>query len=235
MYLKSMTVTDYSTGSSYSYGDKSGKWQSIVAEGGKINGNQGAEPTSTESAPQITATVDDAPVPWSGTHRETSTWVTPDVWPWVASGSPGASSTGYQYDWESGACHNKPPAGGSASEHFPAPFIGFFSSSSINHHSFPSQSTFQFMSAASPSSSVACSPFGVETSWSTASQSATSTSTSTEPITATTLTTTRTSDVATMASGHHATPSVGSADSQRRPSMMTGMLCALLGGVFAWL
>ncbi|KAJ5773373.1 hypothetical protein N7457_008269 [Penicillium paradoxum] len=126
MYMKSMTVTDYSTGTSYSYGDRSGTWQSIVAEGGKVNGNKGAEPVSTQSAPEITATVDSAPVPWSGTHRETSSWVTPDVWPWVATGSPDASSTGYQYDWESGSGHNKPPIGGSVSEHLPASFLGFF-------------------------------------------------------------------------------------------------------------
>ncbi|KAJ5468252.1 Cell wall glucanase [Penicillium sp. IBT 31633x] len=113
MYLKSMTVTDYSTGTSYSYGDRSGSWQSIVAEGGTVNGNKDAAPTSTESAPAITATVDSVPVPWSGTHRETSTWVTPNVWPWVASGSPQASSTGFQYDWESSSGYNKPPNGGS--------------------------------------------------------------------------------------------------------------------------
>ncbi|KAJ9490052.1 hypothetical protein VN97_g3218 [Penicillium thymicola] len=111
MYMKSMTVTDYSTGTSYRYGDKSGSWQSIVAEGGTINGNKAAEPTSTESAPAITATIDSVPVPWSGTHKETSSWVTPNVWPWVATGSPLASSTGY--DWESGSGQNMPPGGGS--------------------------------------------------------------------------------------------------------------------------
>ncbi|KAF4760308.1 hypothetical protein HAV15_007759 [Penicillium sp. str.  len=63
MYMKSMTVTDYSTGTSYRYGDKSGSWQSIVAEGGTVNGNKAAEPTSTESAPAITATIDSVPVP----------------------------------------------------------------------------------------------------------------------------------------------------------------------------
>lgn len=117
MYMKSMTVTDYSTGTSYRYGDKSGSWQSIVAEGGAVNGNKAAEPTSTESAPAITATIDSVPVPWSGTHKETSSWVTPNVWPWVATGSPLASSTGY--DWESGSGQNMPPGGGSMSEQSP--------------------------------------------------------------------------------------------------------------------
>ncbi|CAG8223013.1 unnamed protein product [Penicillium salamii] len=114
MYLKSLTVTDYSTGTAYKYGDTSGTWQSIIAEGGQVNGNSGSEPTSTESAPAITSTAENAPVPWSGTHKETSSWVTPNVWPWVASGSPTAGSTGYHYDWESSSGHNKPPSGGSA-------------------------------------------------------------------------------------------------------------------------
>lgn len=116
MYLKSLTVTDYSTGTAYKYGDTSGTWESITAEGGKVNGNSGAEPTSTESAPAITSTADNAPVPWSGTHRETSSWVTPNVWPWVASGSPTAGAT--SYDWESSSGHNKPPGGASASTYF---------------------------------------------------------------------------------------------------------------------
>ncbi|RYP14252.1 hypothetical protein DL765_006503 [Monosporascus sp. GIB2] len=41
MYVKSVKVTDYSTGSSYIYGDSSGIWQSIRAEGGEVNGNEG--------------------------------------------------------------------------------------------------------------------------------------------------------------------------------------------------
>ncbi|KAF9248039.1 CAZyme family GH16 [Penicillium roqueforti] len=128
MYLKSMTVTDYSTGTSYKYGDTSGSWESIVAEGGKVNGNKAAEPTSTESAPLITATVDSVPVPWSGTHKETTSWVTPNVWPWVASDSPSASSTGSQYDWESGSGQNKPP-GGDSMIYLPLYWPSSFSSS----------------------------------------------------------------------------------------------------------
>lgn len=82
MYLKSLKVTDYSTGSSYTYSDKSGSWKSIVAEGGQVEGNDGAEPQSTQSAPPVTSTVENIPIPWSGTHRETSSFVTPSIWPW---------------------------------------------------------------------------------------------------------------------------------------------------------
>ncbi|ODQ80749.1 glycoside hydrolase family 16 protein [Babjeviella inositovora NRRL Y-12698] len=38
MYVKNLVVTDYSTGSSYSYSDTSGSWESIVAAGGAVNG-----------------------------------------------------------------------------------------------------------------------------------------------------------------------------------------------------
>jgi len=118
MYMKSMKVTDYSTGSSYSYSDKSGSWDSITSDGGKVNGNSAEEPSSVQSAPTVTATVSDIPVPWSGTHKETSSWVTPDVWPWVATDSPTAGATAYPSGWESGSNQIQPS---SLSEHLPAP------------------------------------------------------------------------------------------------------------------
>ncbi|KAE8148073.1 putative transglycosidase, GH16 family [Aspergillus avenaceus] len=84
MYLKSLKVTDYSTGTKYKYTDQTGSWQSIEAEGGSVNGNSAAESvTSSLSAPTITSTVASIPIPWAGTHRQTSSWVTPNVWPWV--------------------------------------------------------------------------------------------------------------------------------------------------------
>ncbi|KAE8377414.1 concanavalin A-like lectin/glucanase domain-containing protein [Aspergillus bertholletiae] len=95
MYLKSLKVTDYSTGTEYSYSDQSGSWQSIRSTGGKINGNIAAESISTvESAPAITSTVASIPIPWSGTHRQTSSFVTPSIWPWVpraTTATPGES------------------------------------------------------------------------------------------------------------------------------------------------
>ncbi|KAF7715885.1 Mannosyl-oligosaccharide alpha-1,3-glucosidase [Penicillium ucsense] len=114
MYLKSMTVTDYSTGISYSYGDHSGSWESIISNGGKVNGNSGLEPTVAQPAPVITATVDSVPIPWSGTHRETSSFVTPDVWPWVATGSPTGYPGRLPPGWQSGSGHIQPPSSGSA-------------------------------------------------------------------------------------------------------------------------
>lgn len=62
MLVKSAIVTDYSTGKSYKYGDSTGSWQSIQAEGGSINGNldkagkviiTATAPAATNSAPAI--------------------------------------------------------------------------------------------------------------------------------------------------------------------------------------
>ncbi|KAA8636046.1 hypothetical protein SMACR_04613 [Sordaria macrospora] len=50
MVVKSIMVADYSTGKSYRYGDTSGTWQSIIAEGGKVNGNLGKSGTVTVTA-----------------------------------------------------------------------------------------------------------------------------------------------------------------------------------------
>lgn len=40
MYIKSVIVADYSTGSEYSYGDNTGSWQSIKVKDGSVNGRQ---------------------------------------------------------------------------------------------------------------------------------------------------------------------------------------------------
>lgn len=86
MYVKSIAVTDYSTGSQYTYSGTAGTWQSIQSTGGTINPNGGSDtPTDTSNAPAITSAASSAPIPFEGTHREDSTWVTPSVWPWVGS------------------------------------------------------------------------------------------------------------------------------------------------------
>lgn len=58
MIVKSVQISDYSTGKSYSYGDKSGSWQSIKSDGGEISGS-GSVPsevsTVTGSGTKITA------------------------------------------------------------------------------------------------------------------------------------------------------------------------------------
>ncbi|OJJ45384.1 hypothetical protein ASPZODRAFT_160254 [Penicilliopsis zonata CBS 506.65] len=115
MYLKSLSVTDYSTGKSYSYGDKTGTWESITSDGGQINGNDGSAPAvSTVSAPTVTST-DDAPEPWSGTHKETSTASSHTTWPWVSTTL--ASTTSLPTSWTSGTGTVQPAP---VSEHLPS-------------------------------------------------------------------------------------------------------------------
>ncbi|KAJ4297100.1 transglycosylase [Collariella sp. IMI 366227] len=54
MVVRSAIITDYSTGKKYTYGDSTGNWQSIRAEGGEINGNK-------DGAGGIVATASAAP------------------------------------------------------------------------------------------------------------------------------------------------------------------------------
>lgn len=86
MYCKSASVIDYSTGSQYVYTSQSGTSDSISAVGGQVDGNMAATASvaTDASAATITASGADAPIPWTGTHRQTSSFSTPDVWPWVA-------------------------------------------------------------------------------------------------------------------------------------------------------
>jgi hypothetical protein len=87
MYVKSISVTDYSTGSQYTYTDHSGTWQSIKAVGGSVNGNgQSAVPVSTAAAdpPATTSVTGTQPIPFTGTHRDASSSGTSSVFPWVS-------------------------------------------------------------------------------------------------------------------------------------------------------
>jgi hypothetical protein len=91
MYLKSIAVTDYSTGSQYTYSGSSGTWQSIQSNGGKINGNLSpGNSLSTIAAPagptSTSPTTNTAPLPFEGTHAQTtSSFITPSIYPWIGS------------------------------------------------------------------------------------------------------------------------------------------------------
>lgn len=83
MYVKSIAVTDYSTGSQYTYSGTAGTWQSINAVGGKVN--SGGNPNAAQeasSAPSVTASSNGAPMPFSGTHRDSSSAVQPNAGNW---------------------------------------------------------------------------------------------------------------------------------------------------------
>jgi len=83
MYVKSIAVTDYSTGTQYTYSGTDGTWQSIKSTGGTINSSgKGATPVDS-SAPAITSVSNSAPIPFEGTHRDTSSSAVKSGWPWV--------------------------------------------------------------------------------------------------------------------------------------------------------
>lgn len=84
MTVKSLKVADYSTGSTYTYGDTSGTWQSIKSNGGTIYSG-GNKPVA--DSPQITATATGAPLPFTPS-RTSSDYERPSVYPWI----PGTSS-----------------------------------------------------------------------------------------------------------------------------------------------
>jgi hypothetical protein len=126
MIVQSIKAIDYSTGTQYTYGDNSGSWQSIRSNGGTINsnGNPGAVSSAAAAAPSVTEVSSGAPSPFGGTHQDSSTFVTPTVWPWVASStletvsSPATSLPGLPSGWTVTASgHIIPPSSASVSEH----------------------------------------------------------------------------------------------------------------------
>lgn len=83
MVVQSCSVVDYSTGTKYTYGDKSGTWESIESEGGAVNANVGAASGTDANAPAITSATSGNNQPFEGTHRTDTTFTTPSVYPWV--------------------------------------------------------------------------------------------------------------------------------------------------------
>ncbi|RMZ75774.1 hypothetical protein DV738_g5308, partial [Chaetothyriales sp. CBS 135597] len=99
MYLKSISVQDYSTGSSYSYSGTSGTWESIESDGGKINGgssgsnsNSVVSTVAASAASTVTSAVsNDAPLAFGA--GESSETVTRTGWPWDASATVGIATS----------------------------------------------------------------------------------------------------------------------------------------------
>jgi beta-glucanase (GH16 family) len=93
MAVKSIAVTDYSTGKSYRYGDSSGTWQSIVSNGGKVNGNLGNAATLTITASAAAGTSLSPSVPAGGIGKGDGHGTnTQTGWPWNPSASPTSGS-----------------------------------------------------------------------------------------------------------------------------------------------
>lgn len=75
MQVRSLVVTDYSTGTQYRYSGQDGTWQSIEAVGGAVNPSGGGGGSGSRVAivqgPAVTESPG-MPVPFAGTHRDTT-------------------------------------------------------------------------------------------------------------------------------------------------------------------
>lgn len=91
MYVKSVKVTDYSTGSQYSYGDTSGTSGSIRSQGGQINGESNGTPASYGNAPAVTSPVTGTVPLAFNPSQSSSEYATRTGWPWVM--TDGATAT----------------------------------------------------------------------------------------------------------------------------------------------
>lgn len=83
MQVKSLKVQDYSTGTTYTYGDQTGTWQSIKSDGGSIS--SGGTPVEGDS-PEITSTASGQPIPFTPSE-DSSTFTRASVYPWVPDSS----------------------------------------------------------------------------------------------------------------------------------------------------
>ena len=99
MYVKAVSVEDYSTGTSYSYDGTSGTWESIESDGGTINANAGsAASASAASSTASSSTTNSDPETFgsssdSGYKAASASATARTGWPWTTSTST-ASTTG---------------------------------------------------------------------------------------------------------------------------------------------
>lgn len=84
MVVKSIAVTDYSSGTQYSYSGTSGTWDSIQSQGGKIGSGGGQAVAPVDASSSSSTSSESAPQPFSGTHRGEAVTTHANVYPWVA-------------------------------------------------------------------------------------------------------------------------------------------------------
>jgi len=131
MEVKSVAVTDYSTGTSYSYSGTSGTWDSIQAAGGKVNGNaQGAvaDSSAAASAPSVTSASNPPSAFGGDLNGDSQSTSVSNTYPWVADPTATlltatASVTSYPglpSGWTvTSSGKVLPPSAAAVSEHFP--------------------------------------------------------------------------------------------------------------------
>jgi beta-glucanase (GH16 family) len=114
MYLKSIAVTDYSTGNSYSYSGTAGTWQSIQSDGGNVNPQGNGRPASSSNAPAVTSTVpNDSSAPLAFDPNDSaSVYATRTGWPWEGTATASVVPNGWTVDGD-GNLH--PPSAGAVS------------------------------------------------------------------------------------------------------------------------
>lgn len=86
MNVKSITVQDYSTGSSYEYGGTSGSWQEVKANGGSVYSGSGSH--TGGAAPAVTQVSSGGPIAFDDANRS--------VYPWVADPTTLSTATATQ-------------------------------------------------------------------------------------------------------------------------------------------
>ena len=93
MYLKAISVTDYSTGSSYSYEGTSGTWSSIQSHGGRVNGQgSGSNTPAVSESPNYQTVSGNPTVPFSTDAAASSVYATRTGYPWVIASASAVTS-----------------------------------------------------------------------------------------------------------------------------------------------
>ncbi|CAN6628159.1 probable glycosidase Crh1p [Trichomonascus vanleenenianus] len=111
-YVLSLFAQDYSTGTEYVYGDRSGSWQSIQAVGGQVNGNEG----TIENGAVVQASSSDPPQVSTSTSPAASSQAAP-----TTTSTPDPPSTTSTPDPPSTTSTPAPPTTSSSSSSQPAP------------------------------------------------------------------------------------------------------------------
>lgn len=94
MTVRSLAVTDYSTGTQYKYSDNTGNQGSIVAVGGAVmgNSNDAGSPIATANIPTVTSASPSIP---AGIGSDQGSTLTRTGWPWVPTTTLATSTTLY--------------------------------------------------------------------------------------------------------------------------------------------
>jgi hypothetical protein len=117
MNVQSITVQDYSTGSSYEYGGTDGSWQQVKANGGSVYSGSGS--VSGSNAPAVTSVSSGGPIAFEPANRSVYPWV-PDATTLSTATSTFTTYPGLPSGWtvtESGKV--VPPSSAPVSKPFP--------------------------------------------------------------------------------------------------------------------